>query len=258
MTLTIVTVVYNCKENVLKTLQNIRKQSFQDFEFIVVDGKSTDGTYDVLKENQDLIDVLISEPDKGLYDAMNKGKHLATKDFVLFMNAGDIFANEKVIANLIPQLEEPDKLYYGNTIVYFDNDFRIAPIKHHQSVFFPRSYFTKHDYDIENFKVAAEGDYIMRASTVCEEKHIDIDIILSKIDGLRVQMYDNIEGMRSMYQEVKLVMSRYKGKVPLSYKLTYPFKSILKYFVFKIGGLELVAKLLLSSYKKTNKQYEVS
>ncbi len=91
--LSIITVVYNDKEGVKKTISSVRDQKkyFSNFEYIIVDGGSTDGTVDVIHANCDLITKFISEKDKGIYDAMNKGIQIANGDTLLFLNAGDYF-----------------------------------------------------------------------------------------------------------------------------------------------------------------------
>lgn len=256
MKISIVTVVYNAKENLEKTIRSVRQQTYSDIEFVVIDGASTDGTLDLIKKNKDLIDVIISEPDEGLYYAMNKGKDNAEGDFALFMNAGDEFVEETCIAEVARGIYDKDLLYYGNTIIFFDKTYRIAPKRHHQSVFFPKKFYKKNSYNADKFKVTAEGDYIYKALNQCKEKHLDVDIIYSKIDGFRVHRYNSIKGMRMMYKEVTSLMKEHSGRVPLSYKLNYPIKSFAKYLAFKIGGLPLVAKMLLNSYKEPTKTYQ--
>jgi len=91
--ITIITVVYNDKEGLLTTINSVRDQKkyFSNFEYIVIDGASTDGTLDTIFLNKDIISQYISEPDSGIYDAMNKGIKLASGDALLFLNAGDYF-----------------------------------------------------------------------------------------------------------------------------------------------------------------------
>ena len=92
MQLSIVTVCYNEKD-IGRTCESIVSQSCQDFEWIVVDGGSTDGSLEVIKHYKERIDILISEPDNGIYDAMNKGIRLAKGKWINFMNGGDTFAD---------------------------------------------------------------------------------------------------------------------------------------------------------------------
>lgn len=91
--LSIITVVYNDKEGLIKTINSVRDQKkfFNNFEYIIIDGASTDGTLDAILSSNDIISKYISEPDSGIYDAMNKGIKLASGDALLFLNAGDYF-----------------------------------------------------------------------------------------------------------------------------------------------------------------------
>lgn len=89
--ISIVTVTYNCKDTVEKTIQNVLKQTYQNIEYIVIDGNSTDGTKEIIERYADRLAYWVSEPDKGIYDAMNKGIKAATGDWILFRNSGDYF-----------------------------------------------------------------------------------------------------------------------------------------------------------------------
>jgi len=88
----IITVVYNAYENFSLTIESVKGQSYNSIEYIEIDGGSTDGTLDIIEENRDSISKVVSEPDKGIYDAMNKGIDLATGVWLMFLNAGDVFS----------------------------------------------------------------------------------------------------------------------------------------------------------------------
>src|SRR4051812_1110497 len=95
--LSVITVVYNNVSHIERTLLSVLDQTYPHIEYIVIDGASTDGTLVIIEKYKDRIAKLISEPDKGIYDAMNKGLAIATGDYVLFMNSGDeIYARETV------------------------------------------------------------------------------------------------------------------------------------------------------------------
>lgn len=94
MNITIITVVYNSKNNINLTLDSIRRIKNKNIEYVVIDGESNDGTLDILNKNIDIIDVLISERDKGIYDAMNKGIENASGKYIAFLNAGDSYLDD--------------------------------------------------------------------------------------------------------------------------------------------------------------------
>lgn len=116
---TVILVTYNCKETVKVTLDSIVGQSTKQKELVVVDGASTDGTLDIINNYKDSIDVFVSEPDRGIYDAMNKAIKLSSGDWICFMNAGDTFNNENVIEEVIaiPNIENYDVIYGDTKII---------------------------------------------------------------------------------------------------------------------------------------------
>ncbi len=114
--LSIITVVYNRKVDMEKTLKSVSEQQFESYEYIVIDGDSSDGTKEFLQSHQEKIDILVSEKDLGIYDAMNKGLRLAKGNFVTFMNAGDTFDNKWVLQHIFNQLPENIDAIYGDTL----------------------------------------------------------------------------------------------------------------------------------------------
>lgn len=88
------TVCYNAANCIENLIRSVKKQTYSNIEFVVVDGVSNDGTLDILNKYKQDIDILVSEPDKGIYDAMNKLLKLATGDFLIFMGADDVFYND--------------------------------------------------------------------------------------------------------------------------------------------------------------------
>nr|MBC7614007.1 glycosyltransferase [Pseudopedobacter sp.] len=112
--LSVITVVYNNVKHIERTIKSVINQSYPNIEYVVIDGASTDGTFNILKKYHDKIDVLISEPDQGIYEAMNKGLDLAKGDYVLFMNSGDeVFATD-TIEKVFNSMAYAD-IYYGET-----------------------------------------------------------------------------------------------------------------------------------------------
>ena len=89
--ISVITVCYNSYEMLQRTIKSVRMQTYSEIEYIVIDGASRDSTLRLIKENEDIINLWISEPDNGLYYAMNKGLDLANGDYVIYINAGDMF-----------------------------------------------------------------------------------------------------------------------------------------------------------------------
>lgn len=110
----IITIVYNSKYNLIKTVASIRKLNYPNIEYIIVDGGSTDGSIDVIKNNLDIVNKWVSERDNGIYDAMNKGMKLATGNYLWFINAGDEIADENILNEIFESISDAD-IYYGDT-----------------------------------------------------------------------------------------------------------------------------------------------
>lgn len=113
----VITVCWNCVNEIEKTIQSVISQTYSNVEYVVVDGASKDGTLDIINQYRDKISILISEPDKGIYNAMNKGVKVATGQWCIFMNAGDVFASDEVISYMFHEHspKSTTKVYYGNT-----------------------------------------------------------------------------------------------------------------------------------------------
>lgn len=119
---TVITLSYNCLDELKKTAASVLGQQDVSFEYIIVDGKSTDGTEAFLKSLQPTsnIDVkIICEKDKGVYDAMNKGIHKASGKYTIFMNSGDYFASNDMLAKVDPYLSSDADVVYGDTLMRY-------------------------------------------------------------------------------------------------------------------------------------------
>lgn len=118
---TILTVVYNGEKTLKACIDSILGQDFCNIEFILIDGSSTDGTFEIAKSYGSKIDKLISEPDKGIYDAMNKGIANATGDIIGILNADDIYADSSVIKDVVDKFEKDNVQGVYGDLIYIDN-----------------------------------------------------------------------------------------------------------------------------------------
>lgn len=182
MKLTIITITFNAAQFIQKTMQSVACQTYSDIEYIIVDGKSTDSTMDIVKSaatefvERGMSFKWISEPDRGLYDAMTKGIRMATGDFVWFINAGDKIYDSnsaQLVADAIEHNPGAD-VFYGQTLIIDQNDnpcgerHKIAPenlkLRHllnglvvcHQSIVVRRSIAP--DYDLQ-YRFSADYDW---------------------------------------------------------------------------------------------------
>ncbi|MBR2358716.1 MAG: glycosyltransferase, partial [Lentisphaeria bacterium] len=122
MKLSLITVTYNSSSTLPDTLKSVLNQTYSDIEYIIVDGASKDNTVSIIKEYELLFQgrmKWISEPDKGLYDAMNKGIRMATGDVVGILNSDDLFMDDRVLADVAASFDEQTDAIFGN--LYFVN-----------------------------------------------------------------------------------------------------------------------------------------
>ena len=119
MKISIITVCYNSESTIEKTFQSVKNQKYKDIEYIVVDGQSTDGTLSLINKYSNVISKFVSESDKGLYDAMNKGAKLAKGRYINFMNAGDCFLENNSLEKAFAQSPSDAQVIYGDYQVRF-------------------------------------------------------------------------------------------------------------------------------------------
>jgi glycosyltransferase involved in cell wall biosynthesis len=125
--ITIITVVYNAAGLLEKTIQGIQAQTFKDFEYLIIDGGSTDGTVEIIRKYSTVVTTWTSEPDNGLYDAMNKGLKMASGEFVWFINAGDQPYSETIVGSLYEISKKHDAdILYGGTVVINESGLEIG------------------------------------------------------------------------------------------------------------------------------------
>ncbi|MDE6172707.1 MAG: glycosyltransferase, partial [Bacteroides sp.] len=123
----VITVTYNAEAVLEDTIQSVISQTYRHVEYIIVDGASKDRTLAIAERYRDHITRIVSEPDKGLYDAMNKGIGLATGDYLCFLNAGDSFHEDDTLQQMVHTLsgnELPDVMYGETALVYKEGHFR--------------------------------------------------------------------------------------------------------------------------------------
>ena len=166
--ITVVTVVRNGEKTLEETILSVINQTYKNVEYIVVDGASTDGTLDIIRKYEDKIDYWMSESDKGIYYAMNKGIDLAYGDWINFMNSGDSFYKSDVIENINTIKDSYSDVVYGNTNVCFKgysikkqsklpSDKEYMPFCH-QAALVKRSIAQKWPFDV-SYKICADKDF---------------------------------------------------------------------------------------------------
>jgi len=139
----IITTVFNGKETIDNTIKSVLIQSYQNIEYIVVDGCSTDGTIDIVEKYKDKIAKFISEGDRGVYDGMNKGIKMATGDIIGILNSDDVYASDKVIEIVVNTMEERNADVCWGDLVYVDKKNTDKIIRYWKSSEYKKGKFRK-------------------------------------------------------------------------------------------------------------------
>ncbi|HNR65019.1 MAG TPA: glycosyltransferase family 2 protein [Atribacterota bacterium] len=169
----IITVCYNSEKFITDTIESVLNQTYKKYEYIIVDGGSTDNTLKIIQNYKEHISILISEPDKGVYDAMNKGAGLAKGEWTIFLNSGDRFYKSNTLENIFYQKNYFVDFIYGDCKVTYNSGFsRIAKARKieelwkgmvfsHQSLFTNIEVFKEYKFNIDN-KIVGDFEFIYR------------------------------------------------------------------------------------------------
>ncbi|MDR0873509.1 MAG: glycosyltransferase [Prevotellaceae bacterium] len=222
---TIITVVFNNRAGFEKTLNSVVSQDFPDVEYIVIDGGSTDGTVEMIKQNEIHITEWISEKDNGIYNAMNKGISRATGDWVCFLNGGDVFADSKVLSKVAQAVENTNaKIVYGNHLME-KNGKKIEIIAKepcnlhhiwfcHQSAFVRLPLLQRIRFD-ENHKLSADFKFFKQCYyEKCRFLHLHFPVAVFDKSGI-----SNTERNKGLRDNMAVVKSTDKGFVKWKFLL---------------------------------------
>lgn len=266
--ISIITINYNDREGLLQTIGSVVGQTWQDFEFLVIDGGSTDGGKEVLEQYKSQIDYCVSEPDKGVYNAMNKGIRAATGEFIIFLNSGDLLYKTDVLERVQALITNEYGIYYGDVIIKKPNSERHKHYPRklsfsyfytgalcHQSCFIQRSLFEEYFYYNEDYKIYSDGEFFIY--TICAKnvpyKHLGMTISIYDFTGIssspKYSVIHDSERMQTIEKYFPLFAEDYKvlsklnskrtqqlfyiEKYPIAWKLLKLFMNIQLYFLPK-------------------------
>lgn len=219
----IITVTYNAEKVLEPTIQSVATQTYPHIEYIIVDGASKDGTKDIIQKFDSHIDEWISEPDKGIYDAMNKGIALATGDYLCFLNAGDSLRASDTLQKMVDSIQEnelPDVIYGETAIVDINRNFlrmrrlsapqvltwksfKQGMLVCHQAFFAKRS--LTEPYDLQ-YRFSADFDWCIRIMKKAKVLH---NTNLTLIDYLEEGM--TTQNRKASLKERFRIMAKYYG-----------------------------------------------
>ncbi len=239
MKISVITVCYNSKEFIRPTIDSVLRQDYEDMEYIIVDGVSTDGTCEIIAEYLDRSSIrYISEQDTGLYNAMNKGIGMARGDYLIFMNSGDVFSNDTVLSRMAEVLSAD--IDYGNVWRitksgavhesyrsgwrYVKGLLLQGKMICHQAMFIRRDIMLDYMYD-ESYRITADFNFLCRC--VKDKKSLiyhDIDVV----------NMDNVSGISTQNDNLPVMWKEDDNSIRLYFPIWYHALRFPKYIKRKI------------------------
>ncbi len=212
MKFTIITINYNNADGLRRTIESVVNQTYTDYEYVIIDGGSTDGSVDVIREYEDKITYWVSEKDKGIYNAMNKGVKVATGEYCIFMNSGDCFYDGNVLDSIAAE-HYGDDIFVGKV---YQPDKRTAmsppPTREislyhlysgaipHQGAFIKTSLLRAFPYD-ESMRIAADWKFFIQTIILnkCSFRYIDLNVSVYDTTGISATHSDEMFEEKQRY-----------------------------------------------------------
>lgn len=199
MKFSVITINYNNKEGLSDTLKSVSRQTYKDYEYIIIDGASTDGSVEIIKENAKYINYWVSEQDYGIYNAMNKGVSRAHGDYCIFMNSGDCFYNESVLLNISKEIGNED-IIVGRVYNNCYQELSARPTRNislyhlysgaipHQGAFIKTFLLKENPYD-ESLRISADWKFFIQTIIFknCSFRYTDVRIAIYDTQGVSSQ-----------------------------------------------------------------------
>ena len=206
MKLSIITINRNNASGLEKTIRSVASQTNKGFEYIIVDGASTDGSVEVIKENEKEFACLkwVSEPDTGIYNAMNKGLRMASGEYIQILNSADCLATDNIVERMLEELEKQGNpsILYGNMVKCFPDGRKLVDkcfagqeitmlgmytgTLNHDPAYIRRDLFDKYGFYDENLKIVSDWKWYLQAIILGggKPKYVDLDVTLFDMAGI--------------------------------------------------------------------------
>lgn len=246
---TIITSTMNCATQLGLTAASIRAQGAGLTQWIIVDGGSSDAFLDVIRENSDIIDHWVSEPDNGIYDAWNKACDFIHGEWVLFLGAGDVFSSVDTLRRIVSALTEipPAVMFaYGNVVqasggieryrwgrVDLDDwDIYRPKLPAHQGIFHRASLLARAQPFDSSYRIVADSKFLLPIMKEQNTRYLDIDICVMEPGGVSSSPASTLKVMREFLRlEVDIGY-----RIPRVRRTLFVFRSYAKFIIYKIAG----------------------
>ncbi len=248
MKLTIITINYNNAVGLQNTMASVVNQTYREFEYIVIDGNSTDGSKDIILKNEKKLTHWISEPDLGIYNAMNKGILHARGEYLLFLNSGDFLENLNTIENIIYDLKSSD-IVYGNMIIDRKGVLEYAKTPEHLCFeemirgtlwhpvsFIKKELFSKFGLYNENNKIISDYEFFLKIIFIDRATTLHIDKFISVF---------NTEGIGST-DKYKVIHDKEKHDAQLRFFHPEVIKSAKRHAELKRSKVQIIYNFIKS------------
>ena len=213
--ISIITVCYNIERAIERTILSVINQNYNHYEYIIIDGGSSDKTTDIIKKYSDRISYWVSEKDNGIYNAMNKGIKKASGDYLIFMNAGDSFHDNKVLSNIFSSEQNADII--SGIALTGKNEKKWKPIKEkdlclmffytsglcHQATFIKKDLFKNCLYD-ENLKIVSDSKFFIQNIIFnnCSYKSIDTIVCRYELGGISSNIDKHHNELNEVFKDI--------------------------------------------------------
>jgi glycosyltransferase involved in cell wall biosynthesis len=247
MKISIITVCYNSERTIEDTIKSVLNQSYKNFEFLIIDGKSSDNTMQIVskyKKNFGKKLKVLSEKDNGLYDAMNKGIRLSTGDIIGIINSDDILANNSVFYRIIEEFEKTNSDAVYSNLRFMDYDSMKIPVRNfnagnltkkfgwhppHPTFYVLTKIYNELGYYNTNYKIAADYDFMLRVidSNSYKISYINDYLVYMRSGGLST---NGLKGYYNNFKESCLVLKNNKRKFPILTSIYRIYINVIKQY----------------------------
>ncbi|MGB5920008.1 MAG: glycosyltransferase family 2 protein [Arcobacter sp.] len=267
--ISVVTVTYNAEKFIEESIKSLLAQTYKNIEYIIVDGESSDDTLKIIDKYRDKIDILISEKDTGIYDAMNKGINLSSGDWLFFLNSGDVFYSADTVSKLVQALDSTIDILYGDIITVDEKmenqdylvangieNIEILPPFWHQGMLIKTSLHKKRLYDLK-YKSCSDYDFMMYCVTNnfnCKYINLPFTYYLRGGESTTNIYMNRLEGVAisSKYLDINLLDKNFffRDLIDNHIKETEPLSKLLLELDTSFRSLEIFLTTIKERYKK--------